>query len=151
MSNPNFAGILDLPMNEIKEPALIPTGTYRAMLGQFKIDVAKNENQTPFCEYPVTLISPEGDVDETEFADFGGIAKLAKVKQRLTLYLTEDSLFRAKEFVANTLGLGEEDAPNLRIGFQAGVNQTILVTIGHRLDKKTNKPRAEITGTAPVA
>ena len=147
----DFASILDLPLESIKEPALVPTGTYTAVLGTFKLDKSKGEKQTPFVEYPVALIEPQGDVDQEQFDEFGGLAKLSKAKLRLTFYLTEDSLYRAKEFVERTLGLGEEEAPSLRIGLQAGVNASILVTVGHRPDQKTNKPRAEIVSTAPIS
>ena len=146
----SFSEILDLPLDSIKEPALIPMGTYRAVLGQYRADKTKGEKQTPFVEFPCTLIEPEGDVDQESFEEYGGLAKLSKAKLRLTYYLTEDSRWRAKEFIERTLGLSGAEAASLKLGFQAGVGAEILVTIGHRPDQKTQKPRAEITATAPL-
>jgi len=151
MADTDFRNILNTATVDMVPPPLPPTGTYQALFGQYKLDKAKNEAQTPYAEYPVTLIAPEGDVDAEQFAEFGGQARLGKVKMRHTFYLSEDARFRLRAFINDTLGISDEDTPTLGDCLLAGVNKTVLVTIQHRINQRTGKPVAEISTTAPLA
>ena len=148
-TNLNFASILDTPLNEIKDPVLLPVGTYRVVLGQWKLVEAKNEAKTTWVEYPVTFVEPQGNVDVESFEEFGGLARLARIKLPLRFFLTEEALSRARDFAVNVLGQTDESEP-LKVSLQAGVSQAILVDVGHKPDNRNNKPRAEIVGYAPI-
>jgi len=146
----DFKSLLNTSTGSMVPPPMVPVGTYQAMFGQYKLSKAKNEAQTPFAEFPVTLTAAEGDVDSEQFAEFGGQAQLAKAKLRHTFYLTEDALFRVRDFVTNTLEISEDDAPTLGDCLMSIVNRTALVTISHRINQKTGKPVAEISATASM-
>ena len=105
----SFSAILDTQMSEVERPKPIPVGHYIAMVdGRYKQDVSA-QKQTPYVEFQMKLIKALDDVDADDLKaaltkPSGQSTPLNAKSLRNTYYLTEDSLFRLKDFLED-LGL----------------------------------------------
>ena len=140
----NFADILNKKPTEIERPKPLPIGTYIAMLpapGEVK-EIGKNN--TPAIEYKARILAPGPDVDMAALNDAGGCSGK---ELRLTFWLSEDALFRFKEFLLNHVGLEEGDKSIGQLAAEA-VNRQFSITVGHRPSQDGSAIYAEIKGTA---
>lgn len=148
----DFRSILSTPMASVEAPKPPPVGTYQLKLGQYKQGTTQGESKTPYIEIPVTYVSPCDDVDTEQFEEFGGMAKLAKSKNKITFYLTEDSIFRLKNFLENTLQI-DTSSMTLQEAI-AGINGAVcLGYVKHELSKKDGQTifaTIDAASTAPV-
>lgn len=128
----NFAALLSKPVESAEKPPLLPMGTYLGMIQGHRFDESRDK-KTPFVEFEVKLLAAEADVDQAALAE---IKDLSKRTQRVTFYLTDDSLFRLREFLENHVKLNCKGR-----GFGEVIpettNQQIKVHIKH-VPSKTN-------------
>lgn len=92
----DFTKLNSIPMDTVTKPKALPAGTYFGTIKEFKYDESK-EKKTPFVQY---IIVPTSNGDDVDPADLDGI-ELTKKQLRCVFYLTQDSLFRVKEFLEN--------------------------------------------------
>lgn len=139
MSSVDFRELLSKPAEDIKAPVPLPQGTYRGLIKGHALDESR-EKKTPFIRLTITNLDPQADVDQDDLAG----VDLSKKEVRKDFYLTEDSLYRFKEFIEScsipvagrTLG---EMISEL-------VNQEVMVELIHKMDKSdlTKPPYIEV-------
>lgn len=100
----NFAALLNVKADTVEKPKPLPQGTYLGTITGHEFDESQKK-KTPFVRFHIQPVSPEPDVDEELFTEFGGQAKLASKKQRTDFYLTEDSMFRLTDFLKDVCKL----------------------------------------------
>lgn len=98
VSKPNFGALLNTPAGEIERPKPLPQGSYVVMVQGLPRFDKSAKKQTEFVEFTLKLLSAAEDVDADELKDLGGLAEKT-IKD--TYYLTEASLWRLKDFLAN--------------------------------------------------
>ncbi len=149
MSGPNFGSVLDKPTEEIKRPPALPMGTYVFVCKGLPRQDKSSKKQTEFVEFTVNPIQAQDDVDADalkEFTDaFGGIQD--KV-QKLTFYLTDNSIYRLKEFMIDDLKIEEEET--LRPMLEKTVGAQFLGQIKHTPSDDGKGVYANIASTGPV-
>lgn len=100
---PNFNELLQIPADSIKKPPTLPAGTYFGLIKggaggkDYEFGESK-EKKTPFVRYFLSLTEAGQDVDPGQLAE----VDLTKKVLRKDFYLTPDSMFRLKDFIAST-------------------------------------------------
>src|SRR5262249_34625249 len=101
---------------------------------------------TPAIIFTLKGFTPVGD---TTTADFSKCGNLSELKMRYTLFLTENALWRLRQFL-NHLGIEEGDR-SLSERLSEIANKPVLVTIRHEWPKNKKDatgPFATISETA---
>ena len=150
-----FAPILDRPPTEFDRPLPLPAGTYSTVIqGQPRYDKSAKK-QTEFVEFTHKFISAGEDVDEEELtkaltkAD-GTTKNLTDVTMRNTFYITENSVWRLREFL-NNCGLDANNADaSLRELVEETPNQQVGVYVSHVPSQDGQSIFANITKTFAV-
>ena len=94
----SFEDILNRPAEAIERPKPIPSGWYNLIVKKFDKGTL-GKNNTPVITYTFGIISPDEGVDENEFQEFGGMAKLSEREHKHNFFVTDDAVWRLKEFV----------------------------------------------------
>lgn len=104
MNTPNFGAILDKAPTEISRPKPLPIGSYTMLIkGLPKFDKS-TKKQTEYVEWTLQFLAPGDDVDTDELQasltkPSGDVTSLSDRTIRATYYITEDALWRLKEFL----------------------------------------------------
>lgn len=151
MAQANFGAILDKAPTDIKAPTALPVGTYLTVVQGLPRYDKSTKKGTEYAEYTLSILQAGEDVDPDELAAVeGGVAgKTIKA----TFYLTDNSLWRLKEFFEHC-GLDVEKADSLRELMDQPQGQQVLAYMKHESstsdDGKTTRVFARLGGTAPV-
>jgi hypothetical protein len=86
-------------MDNVEKPKPLPAGTYFGTIAKHELGESK-EKKTPFVRLFCTVLSAGDEIDPS---DLEGV-ELAKKQLRKDFYLTEDSLYRFKDF-AESVGV----------------------------------------------
>ena len=103
-----FRSLLAKPMDEVKRPPTWPAGTYHGIVKSQEFGTSKLK-KTPYARYHLGILSAGEDIDPDSLEGID----LSKRDLTKDYYLTEDSIYRIKEFLescgVNTTGraLGE--------------------------------------------
>ena len=92
----------------------------------------------------VKVLAPQGDVDMEALSLAGG-AQGKTLRQ--TFFLTEDALYRLKDFLTESCGI-EANGRTLGEMIPDVVNRQFLATVKHRPSQDGTQVYAEISGTA---
>lgn len=130
--------LLRKPMNEIERPKLLPAGTYYGIIKSHELGKS-TQKKTPFVRFHVALTGAGEDVDQ-ELLE--GI-ELAKKILRRDFFLTEDALFRVKDFLAS-LGI-EVEGRSLGECIPEAIGQSVMLTVRHRPIEGRDEPMAEVS------
>lgn len=113
MANPNFAGILDRQSGDVERPKPLPIGPFVWKVKGLPEFGESNTKKTPYVEFTCIPLSATDEVDpealEEALIRKSGKKMLSDMVQKLTFYLTEDALWRLKEFLVDTLKIEEGD------------------------------------------
>lgn len=90
----NFASLLSKPVESAERPKSKPAGTYRGIVENYKFDTSR-EKKTPYVRFGVTSVMAGDDVDRDRLAHID----LTKYKPYVDFYITDDALFRLREFI----------------------------------------------------
>lgn len=144
MAQPQFASILNKAPSETERPKPLPTGSYIARVKGQPAYGESSQKKTPQVDFTMVLSEPwvnpdteETDVDEEALdaaltkAD-GKKIKLSDRTMRLTYYLTEDALWRLKEFLKNC-GIDADGAKDYAEAIAETPNCEVGVYVKHRL------------------
>ena len=120
----DFRELLAKPMDDVKRPPALPAGVYHGVVSNHEFGTSSRK-QTPFVRYTYTLQSlHEGDEANLEGID------LSKRNPASTFYITEDALYRLKDFL---------ESVGVSVGGRAvsecipeAMNARVLVTITQR-------------------
>jgi len=140
----NFADALNRKADEIERPKPLPIGSYLCTLPGPAEMKNIGKNNTPAAEYTVKVVSAQADVDADALQTMGGCAGKTL---RLTFFLTEDAVYRLKDFLVDTLGI-ETNGRSLGEMMPDAVNRMFIATIKHRPSEDGTQIYAEIKGTA---
>lgn len=95
MSNVDFSAILNKKVNEVEAPASFPAGSYNMVVLGYTTGTSQKKN-TPYIEFEFGVQSPNEDVDMDEY---NKIKNPAERHLKTQFYITEESLFRLKDFL----------------------------------------------------
>lgn len=138
---PDFKQLLSRPLNTVEKPKPLPSGTYFGTVGAFQLGESRDK-KTPYVEFQITLQEAGPDVDAESLATAVGTPPdFSKKKKNLrsTFYLTEDSLYRLKEFLS---GLGVEDGNGTR-SFNEMLPETTGRPIMFEITQRQNKDKPD--------
>ena len=121
----DFKSLLSKPSDDITKPKPLPAGTYNGMVSKYEFGESK-EKKTPYVRFFLTVHSAGEDIDP---ADIEGI-DLTKKQLRRDFYLTDDALYRLKEF-AVSIGV-EATGRSLGEMIPDCVNAQVLIAVTQR-------------------
>lgn len=158
MTEANFAAILEKTVDQVEKPKPMPGGTYLTQLvGQPRQDVS-SQKKTPFVEFTHKFVSAGDDVNEEELkealtASDGTVRSLSDVTMKNTYYLSEKSLYRLKDFLADC-GFDMEDAEAKKISFGQMIADSpgmmVKVFVKHEPSQDGKSIFARIDSTLPA-
>jgi hypothetical protein len=145
-SAPSFGALLNTPPSETERPKPLPQGSYTAMVqGLPRMDKSAKK-QTEFVEFTLKLLSANEDVDEEELAAMGGLADKT-IKD--TYYLTDNSLWRLKDFLINC-GIDVDNAESYSVALEETPGKQIGVFIKHEASQDGTSVFARVGKTFVV-
>lgn len=127
-SSVNFKELLAVKFEDIKEPKLLPIGTYHGIISAYECDVTKQKN-TPYVRFSYKLQTAGDDIEQ---GDLVGIDLSAR-RLSSDFYLTPDAMWRLKSFLAS-LGFPEGVVLDEMLPDTIGRNVVIYVT--HEPDRR---------------
>tara|TARA_R110002153_G_scaffold274298_2_gene448206 strand:- start:27415 stop:27834 length:420 start_codon:yes stop_codon:yes gene_type:complete len=84
--------------DEVEAPKATPPGTY--VLAVLSTETGESQQKkTPFLRVHFSIVDAGEDVDADALEEAGGMAKVATRKLRHEFYITDDALFRLKDFM----------------------------------------------------
>jgi hypothetical protein len=150
MNNPNFGSILDQPSEAIEKPKPLPVGTYICSVkGLPKMDVSAKK-KTEFVEFQLQILGAHDDVDQEALAEALRGKALSEKTIRATYYLTEDAVWRLKDFLDHC-GVEDGAGVSLRQRISATPGAQVNASIRHRPSEDGTTIYAELGSTAPAA
>jgi len=146
MSAPDFTSILNKSVSDVEKPKPLPVGTYLCMVNGNAEFTKIGQKETPAAIFQLKPLQPQDDVDREALADVGEWSNRAI---RHTMFLSEDALYRLKEFLGH-------------LGFDTGGHETLsqllaqvpgkqcMVQVGHRPSPDGQQLYVEVKKTASV-
>lgn len=154
MANPDFSSILSRQSSDVERPKAMPIGEFVwAVKGLPRYDKSAKKG-TPFVEFTAQPLEAADtvDVDELEAVltkKDGSKKLLGDMTQRLTFYLTEDALYRLKDFLVRDCKL-EEGEKTLEALIDEAPGCQFLGTIAHTPTQDGEGVYANLKSTAPL-
>lgn len=142
----NFANLLSKPASDIERPKPLPVGTYLGLVAgapEFK-DIGKNK--TPAAEFKIKVLAAQQDVDLEALTAAGGLDNKIMTAR---FFLTDDSMYRLKEFLTNALGI-EEGRRTIGELLSEAPNKQVYITVSHRPSEDGQQIYAEIKSYARI-
>ena len=153
MANPDFAGILNRKSGDVERPKPLPIGEYLFKIKGLPNFDKSSKKGTPYVEFTCVPIEAQDSVDADDLEESltrkSGKKQLQDMVQKLTFYLTDDALFRLKEFMVNDLSIEEGDK-TLQAMIDETANAEFIGTIKHTPTNDGKGTFANIGSTAPV-
>jgi hypothetical protein len=144
---PNFAGILDMPMEAIKAPGVLPTGTYRFLVdGEPKHEKA-GQNNIDCYDFNLKPLEVVEGVDQDKLAEVLNGAPLSEKRIKYRLFVTQDSAYRLKRFLVNDLGI---EPSTLRRMVPDAENKQVYAKLDHKYSKDGLTTYVNVVSTARV-
>lgn len=144
---PNFGALLDRPSTEIERPKPLPAGTYSTMVQGLPRFDKSTKKQTEYVEFTLKILAAGEDVDADDLASMGGIGDKT---MKSTYYITENSLWRLKDFLAHC-GLDvESKKTSLRQLIDDTPGKQVGIYVKHRASEDGTAVYAEIGKTLPI-
>ena len=128
--------LLSRPAEAFVPPPVLPVGTYDFVISKHEFGES-SQKKTPYVRYHLRPTAPHEDVDQEALTAYGPFNK----DMRLDFYLTEDALFRLREF-HEKLELNTKLPLNELI--PSAVNVGVTAAVSHR-NGNDNRPYAEIS------
>jgi len=143
-TSPNFGALLDKPASDVERPKPLPQGSYHCIVKGLPRFDKSSKKFTEFVEFTLQPTAAGEDVDEEDLEAMGGIANKTI---RATYYITEDALWRLKDFLGHC---GIEEDGSLRNMIDQTPNCEVIAFIKHRASEDGQSVFAELAKTAPV-
>lgn len=135
----DLSALLGKRANEVEKPKPFPVGHYTWMIKSHAI-VESSKKQTPGVEFIVNMLEAKEDVDEDLLA---GVKDPMKRNQKLTFWITEDSLWRLTEFLG-VLGLDVEGDQTLEELIPETTGNSFVAAIMHEVMQESGDAIAKI-------
>ena len=91
----DFNSILNKKVNEVEAPVQLPVGSYLLSVVGYKFGTSSKQ-QTPYVQFEFGVSSAGEDVDQEQLSK---VKNLQERRLTANFYITEDSLFRIKDFL----------------------------------------------------
>lgn len=99
MAAPDFTQLLKTNLDTVKRPPTLPAGTFHGRITKYEFGESK-EKKTPYVRFHVQLLSPGADIASEDMQDADGTPiDISKRQLRQDFFLTQDSMYRIKEFM----------------------------------------------------
>lgn len=119
---PDFNALLDADPTSFERPPTLPEGEYLALVKGSEFGKS-SQKQTPYVRFHYTILQA---LDSVPQEALDGV-DLGKAKMRDDFYITEDAMFRLREFFE----LADAVESNTRESVQACIGKQVVLTIGH--------------------
>lgn len=139
----DFASILNKPLDDIAPPKPFPAGSYLCIVKGLPRFDKSTKKQTDFVEFTLQPIQALDDVDEEELEAFGG---LTDKTLRTVYYLTENSIYRLKDFIIHCGVDASGKTPAQAINEIPGSH--VIAHVKHRNSEDGERIFAEVSSTA---
>ena len=147
MSDISFQDILSKPADYIKAPVALPVGTYLALVDGQPEFAKVGQNNTDCVNFNLKPIQPQGDVDQKQLLEALNGQSLQDKKIRHRLFVTPDSAWRLKQFLAEHLGI---PVTNLGAMIPEAMGKQVMVTLGHQASQDGTQVYQVVKSTAKV-
>jgi hypothetical protein len=151
MSDGKFdpTALLDADLGSFEAPVPIPTGSYLLQFpDSYEFGKIKNEKETPYARYQMSIVEPLPDVDQEALAASLGQRKLNDIRLDLDVFLTPDSMYRFKELAINAGQNPEGVKPREMLEMLKGAQ--VVGNVDWRQNKDKTANFAYIKSTAAV-
>lgn len=142
---PNFGSILDKPASDVERPKPYPQGSYICVVKGLPVHGESTRKKTKQVEFQLQPLSVLDDVDAEDLEAMGGLNRTIKD----TYYVTEDALWRLKEFLVNC-GIEEMDGDDKK-SFTQMIDETpgrqVGVSIRHEASEDGKSIFARVGST----
>lgn len=94
----DFTNLLEKKVDDVEAPALLPQGSYLMTIAQYHTGESA-QKKTPYVEFDLKISAP------VEVEDQEALSKVKNLQDKTLkaqFYLSEDSLFRLKDFLTKT-------------------------------------------------
>lgn len=141
----DVSNLLGKRTSEIEKPKPLPIGNYGWLIKGHEI-VESSQKKTPGVQFTVQPFEAKDDVDEDLLAE---VKDPFQRNMRMTFWITEDSLWRLKEFL-EMLGLGGNDE-SLEELIPETTGQQFIAKVRHEpsQDGKDQIPKVDDNSTQP--
>lgn len=146
MSTPDFEAALNKRADEIEKPKPLPTGTYLCIVLPEQDFQKIGQKETPALNIQFRPLQAGEDVDTGALSEIEGWNNR---KIRHTLWLTEDSLWRVKEFLTDVCEISSK-GKSLREMFAELPGKQVWVQLGHRPSKDGTEMYTEVKSVSKV-
>lgn len=144
---PNFADILDTPMDAVKPPALLPVGTYHTVIAGLPESGHSSKKQTPQLTFKHRIVGALDDVDTDELAEAFPEGIQGKEIEN-TLYITDKSLFMLTDMLKNC---GCDPAKSVRQALDDCPNTEVGIVIKHEPSQDGQRIFARVARTVALS
>jgi len=143
----DYKSLLSRPADSVKKPPLKPSGTYFGIIKEHKFDVTR-EKKTPFVRFTFNNIMPGPDLshDALRDAETGEMIDLTRWNPHKDFFLTDDALYRLKEFMVSVGVPHEGRMLDEMLPETRGMAVTLQVTQGTTTDGKLFNNIGDVTG-----
>jgi hypothetical protein len=146
MTDMTFAEILDQPVNEIEAPKALPIGTYIGIIDGQPEFVKLGQNQTDAVQFNIKPLQAV-KVDERQLDEVLNGASLSDKKIQHTVWLTNDSKYRMKQFLVDHLGIPES---SFRQMIPEAMGKQVVVELAHKNSQDGTRIYNVVKSTAHV-
>lgn len=134
-NRPNFGSLLDKAPSEVERPKPGPEGSYLWVVQGLPRMDKSSKKQTEFVEFTLKAVQAGDDVDPEALEAFltmpdGSKKPLGDFTQKGTFYLTENSLWRLKDFLTHC-GIDVDEAESLRQAIEETPNCQVVGYVRH--------------------
>lgn len=135
---PDFNALLDADPTSFERPPTLPEGEYLAVIKGSEFGKSA-QKQTPYVRFHYSILQALESVPQEALAD----VDLGKAKMRDDFYITEDAMFRLREFFE----IIDAVESNTRESVNAAIGKNVVITVGHSPNRNDpTKFYAEIRG-----
>jgi hypothetical protein len=146
----NFQDILNKKSKDVKPPPAYPVGTYHCLVDGPPTQEESSQKKTPCRVYKFKILQPMSDVDQQQATEQQVIGKyITGQGVGAAFYVTEDAVWRYKEFLTEHLGIEEGDKTILEQEAEAPGKQ-VLVKLKHEISQDGKRIFHRIDSTAHV-
>lgn len=148
----SFEELLNRPSANIEAPKPYPVGTYHCLVDGPPTPEESSQKKTPCRTYKFKIMAPMGDVDAGQAAEAQVVGKtITGQGAGAAFYLTEESLFRYKEFLIDHLGIGDSDGAKTLKELEAEApGKQVLVKLRHEISQDGKRVFHRIDSTMHV-
>lgn len=144
----NITDILKRPATEFEAPVPLPAGAYHCVVQGLPEQGESSKKKTPFFKWALTPLA-QIDPDEEQTKALEAMGGLAEKVIYATFYITEDAVYRMREFLEHC-GI-ESEGKSLEEMVDQSPNCEVIAYLRHTPSQRDeNKVFAEFAGSAPV-